>query len=402
MRPFQTRGKENVQAAPNATKGARHEWVSWLWKIAGPVLEAGASKSLRKQMPVEMPQWQVRDRRHVTHLEACGRTLAGLAPWLDADRVDEDERVLQNRARELATTTLASIVDPESPDHLNFQADKQPLVDAAYLAQGVLRAPECLWENLPDSGKEDLLVALRETRNIQPYFNNWLLFSAMVEATLCRLGEPYDALRIESALRQFDEWYLGDGYYSDGPIFHLDYYNSYVIHPFLIDIADATRHVEQWSDWVFPKLVARAQRYGALLERMISPEGHMPVTGRSLTYRCGNLHLLGQLALRGHLPAGGPPSRYRCAMGAVIGRTLSGADVFDRNGWLRIGLTGHQPSLAESYVSTGSLYMASLAFLPLGLNPTDPFWALPDEPFSSVRLYRGEDFTNDVPLDEYV
>ena len=40
---------------------------------------------------------------------------------------------------------------------------------------------------------------------------------------------------------------------------------------------------------------------------------------------------------------------------------------FDKDGWLVLGFNGHQPECADGYTSTGSLYMATLSFLPLGL-----------------------------------
>ena len=47
---------------------------------------------------------------------------------------------------------------------------------------------------------------------------------------------------------------------------------------------------------------------------------------------------------------------------------------FDKDGWLVLGFNGHQPECADGYTSTGSLYMATLSFLPLGLPADDPFW----------------------------
>lgn len=56
-----------------------------------------------------------------------------------------------------------------------------------------------------------------------------------------------------------------------------------------------------------------------------------------------------------------------------------------------IGLCGHQPGLGEIYISTGSLYLASTAFLPLGLPESDEFWSAPAEPWSSVKIWSGCD-----------
>lgn len=87
------------------------------------------------------------------------------------------------------------------------------------------------------------------------------------------------------------------------------------------------------------------------------------------------------------------------ALGAVISCTLGAAGTFDEAGWLRIGLAGHQPSLGENYISTGSLYLALNVFLPLGLPARDPFWTGPAQPWTSQRVWAGQDAAADHPQD---
>jgi hypothetical protein len=375
----------------------REDWVDKLWQISRPVLEASANGRLKSTMPVAGP---FSEKRHpFSFLEACGRTLAGIAPWLECKGLTGQEAQQQQYTKKLCQAMLVSITDPSSPDFLNFNAGPQSLVDAAYLAQGLLRAPEALWRPLTEETKKQIISALIATRRIKPYFNNWLLFSAMIEAFFCKIGAPFDAMRIDYAMRQTNQWYAGDGLYSDGPEFHSDYYNSYVIHPFLLDILKATSHVRAWAG-LEGLFIKRAQRYAELLERMISPEGTMPVMGRSITYRCGNLHAIAQLALMKALPESLRPSQVRSAMEAVIYKTLLPSNTFDDHGWLNIGLCGHQPSLAEEYISTGSLYLATLAFLPLGLPPEEHFWKDSRLSFSSQMLYAGKDGMPDKAWDE--
>ena len=45
----------------------------------------------------------------------------------------------------------------------------------------------------------------------------------------------------------------------------------------------------------------------------------------------------------------------------------------DKNGWLKIGLSGNQINMSESYINTGSLYMCATIFLALGLPAEDSF-----------------------------
>lgn len=79
----------------------------------------------------------------------------------------------------------------------------------------------------------------------------------------------------------------------------------------------------------------------------------------------------------------------RGALEAVIRRTLEAENTFDANGWLQVGLCGVQPCLAENYISTGSLYLCSTAFLPLGLPASDPFWSDPDAPWTMCKVWSG-------------
>src|SRR5919112_1017777 len=57
----------------------RQAWVARLTRVAEPVLSHLAAGTLKRSMPVEGGP----DRQAVTHLEALGRTLAGLAPWIN-------------------------------------------------------------------------------------------------------------------------------------------------------------------------------------------------------------------------------------------------------------------------------------------------------------------------------
>ena len=200
---------------------------------------------------------------------------------------------------------------------------------------------------------------------------------------------------VEKALTSHEAWYQGDGAYGDGPQFHWDYYNSFVIQPMLLSVLDLLAPVDpRWSKQL-PAMRKRAVRYAAVQERFIAPDGSFPPLGRSLTYRCGAFHHLALMALRRELPEGVAPAQVRGALGAVIQRTLGAPDTFDAGGWLRLGLAGHQPALAESYISTGSLYLCTLAFLPLGLPPADPFWADPAKDWTSRKIWSGADLPAD-------
>jgi hypothetical protein len=376
-----------------ASIGDRASWVGHMQKLADPVLNNLAAETLKARMPVE--QAPGAKRESVTHLEALGRLIAGMAPWLELAPDNTDEGRLRARYAELARRAIDRAVDPASKDFLNFTRERQPLVDAAFLAQGVLRAPRALRDELAGTTRRNLVAALESSRITLPGFNNWLLFSATVEAALAKLGASWDRMRVDYALRQHDQWYKGDGAYGDGPEFHFDYYNSFVIHPMLLDVLDVfSGETPAWKDLATREL-QRARRYAAVLERLIAPDGSFPPIGRSLAYRCGAMQLLAQAALKRMLPEGVSPAQVRGALTAVIRRTLDAPGTFDASGWLQIGFCGHQPGVGERYISTGSLYLCSVGLLPLGLPPADEFWSAPAQPWTSVRAWRGEEFPID-------
>jgi len=262
----------------------------------------------------------------------------------------------------------------------------------------VLRAPRALADALEPVTRRNLIAALESSRVTLPGFNNWLLFSATVEAALFKLGASWDRIRVDYALRQHDQWYKGDGAYGDGPDFHFDYYNSFVIHPMLLDVLDALGEENPaWKELATREL-QRARRYAAVLERLIAPDGSFPPIGRSLAYRFGAMQVLAQIALRRTLPEGVTPAQTRAALTACIRRSIDAPGTFDKEGWLTIGFCGHQPGVGERYISTGSLYLCSVGLLPLGLPASDPFWAAAAEPWTSVRAWGGKEFPIDHAL----
>ncbi len=364
-------------------------------RIAHPLLEALSQGRLKATMPVEAREGQQESRRQVTHLEAFGRLLAGIAPWLELGSGKDVEGRERAKYIDLTLRSLEKAINPGSPDFMNFSGHPQALVDAAFLAHGLLRAPSVLLKEF-DTGLKDMLVqALTSSRVIKPPYNNWLLFAGMVEALLMKLGEKADRMRIDFAVKKHLEWYKGDGWYGDGPDFHWDYYNSFVIQPMLLDIVKVLVEEGHEDHQLFDHVLQKAQRYALIQERLISPEATYPPVGRSLAYRFGAFQTLSQLSLSGQLPEDLPPAQVRSALTAVIRRQIEADGTFDREGWLRIGFYGHQPEAGEAYISTGSLYLCSVGLLHLGLPPEDPFWTGPFMEWTSKKAWSGKFFPID-------
>jgi hypothetical protein len=384
------------QVAPATTEmDDRAYWLHLLTKICGPVLRALSERKLKATIPVEVPEGNAAERRPFVYLAALANVLAGIAPWLEQGPRDGAEGALREQYADWARKAILAGTDPESPDFMDFNEGSQPVVDAALLTLAIVRAPQELGEKLDNTTRQHLIKALQSTRVIKPGFNNWLLFSAMVEAGLSFMGEWWDPMRVDLAIRTVDGWYKGDGAYGDGPEFHWDYYNSFIIHPMLVNILEVIgRKSKDWAAYQ-PVILARARRYAAIQERMISPEGTYPPIGRSLSDRTGAFHLLAEMALRHELPQGVSPEQVRCALTAVMRRMLEAPGTFDAEGWMRVGFCGRQPSIAEPYITTGTAYICTWAMLPLGLPATDRFWAGPSAPWTAKKTWAGEDVPTD-------
>jgi len=381
-------------------KTDRAFWVKTLYRISYPVIHNLANGTLKKNMPLELGPGYYSQAKEITYLEALGRTLAGLAPWLALPDDESKEGIIRKKLRVEVLAALKNAADPNNPDYLNFDiSDRQPIVDGAYLAQAFMRAPNALWEPLDEATKKSYINSFKSLRNRAAAYNNWLLFAAINEGFLMSIGQQYDPARIQFAIAKMKEWYVGDSWYSDGPKFSMDYYNSFVIHPMFTDLMRLMVKEKKMPQSDYDMVLKRMSRYSEFLERIISPEGTFPVYGRSVTYRTAAFQVLAQSALLEKLPEGVSPAQVRCGLTQVMHNLYDGNQNFDKNGWLLIGFNGHQPAIADAYTSTGSLYMATLGFLTLGLPADHEFWQAKPLPWTSLKAWTGEVVKKDYKVE---
>lgn len=374
----------------------REQWLQQMDKVARPIFSNMANDQLKEIMPVVLsPKIDNPDhRKKVAYLEAFARTLCGISPWINLEGGSKKEVELRNQYRQWVLKSIENSVDPKANDYLVWNGG-QPLVDASFFALALVRSP-WLWENLNKEVQDNIVVALNKTKSTIPVYSNWILFTSMIEAFFCKYDLPYDPVRIEYGIREFSEhWYVGDGLFSDGMNFAMDYYNSYVIQPYLTNIMDAVSPKTRSYNYFSKRLIKITTRYAELQERSINTDGSYPVMGRSIVYRGGAFHHLADMALRHKLPSSLQPAQVRCALTAVITRTLKAPNTFTKDGWLNIGLCGHQTDLADFYINTGSLYLCSAIFLPLGLPADDPFWSDTDTMWTAQKVWSGMDLPAD-------
>ncbi len=408
-------GKPRKATAQPDGAADRAYWVEQAWRLAAPVLENMAAGTLQQNFALEVSQsWDGRDPK-VAYMECFGRLMAGIAPWLSLPDDATPEGLKRRQLREWALRAYANAVDPESPDYLGWTHGSQTLVDAAYLVESFIRGYDALWVPLDSITKARYVAELQGLHRYAPPYSNWLVFVALEEAFLMKVGATYDEYRIHVGVNKIEEWYVGDGWYSDGQAFAFDYYNSFVIQPMYSEVVNIIREVRGDQDRLLHRvgpndggerraaqILERMQKFGVILERFISPEGTFPVFGRSIPYRMAALQPLALLAWQKRLPAELHEGQVRAGLTAVMHRMYDrdGASCYNDSGFLTIGFVGHAAQTpVDSYTNNGSLYMTSLSLMPLGLPATDTFWTVPAEKWTSKKAWEGDDFPKDHKWD---
>ncbi len=417
--PLAAKGNKTAVNPLGDGQSDREYWSELAYQMAAPVLSNMAAGTLQQNFQLETSRiWDGRDPK-VAYMECFGRLMAGIAPWLSLPDDDTPEGQRRAQLRQWALKAYANAVDPDSPDYLGWGNGSQTLVDAAYLVESFMRGYDALWVPLDSITKQRYIAELQGLHRYAPPYSNWLIFVAMEEAFLMKVGATYDEYRIHVGVNKLEEWYVGDGWYSDGQAFAFDYYNSFVIQPMYQEVVDIIRSVRGDNDRLLHRvgpndggerraaqILERMQKYAVILERFISPEGTFPVFGRSIPYRLAAMQPLALLAWQRQLPAELHNGQVRAALTAVMHCMFDPATKprkgeprfrnFNSGGFITIGFVGDKAQTpVDTYTNNGSLYMASLAFMPLGLPPTDDFWQCEPEKWTSKKAWEGDDFPKD-------
>ena len=372
-------------------------WVSTLEKITFPVLNNLAKGTLRKKMPYESKSLE---GEKFAFLEAFARVFNGISSWLELGPDGSGEGLIREKYINLTLKAISNAVNPNSKDFIFIVEPKQSLVDVALFAQGLLRAKNQIWLNLPMDIQARIIRELKNTRTIAPYENHWLLYTAMIEAALLEFTGECDKERLTYGIHKFrDEFYMGDAVYADGKSYEAGYVNSLFIHPMLNDILAVMRKYGLPEGELLDVQMMRSSRLSSQLERYISPEGTYPLLGKYLTYRCGVFHLLSQAALLKILPRNVNPAQVRSALTKVLVNQFKDNQNFNSEGWLIVGLNGSQLELAEDNVTTGSLYLCCAVFLALGLTQNEIFWTGPATEWSSLKARNMHKLQKDQSID---
>jgi hypothetical protein len=276
---------------------------------------------------------------------------------------------------------LASGSDPDGPEFWGDPADRdQRLVEMAAIGFALALVPEHVWEPLPAPARANLVRWLSRINRRETPDNNWLFFRVLVNLGLARVGAEHDPAATHKALDRLEEFYLGDGWYSDGPTTQRDYYIPFAMHFYGLiyaRLADDPARAARFAD--------RAALFARDFVHWFTADGAALPYGRSLTYRFAQGSFWGALAFAGveALPWGvlkGLALRHL--------RWWRDRPSFQPDGTLTIGYGYPNLIMAEGYNSPGSPYWALKFFLPLALPEDHPFWQAEEEPLPALPPVR--------------
>jgi len=309
--------------------------------------------------------------RPAIELEGFSRPLWALSPfWMGGGHDAFFETVYAKG--------LASGTDPQGEEYWGDTKDyDQCFVEMAAIACALLEQPGKVWDPLPRDAKRNLA---RWLHTINEHFLphcNWLFFRVLVNLALDSVGMPADLALIERDLNEIDSWYVGDGWYSDGPAAQKpqkDYYIPWAIQYYgvLYSVFAAGRDPQRAA--VFRE---RAAAFGREFARWFDTNGAALPFGRSLSYRFAQCAFYSVCVWAGLEPLPLP------VMKGIIARNLQWwleKPIFDRDGVLTVGYCYPDFYMAEQYNAPGSPYWAMKTFILLALPDGHPFWTVQAAP----------------------
>ncbi|WP_432699761.1 DUF2264 domain-containing protein [Kluyvera cryocrescens] len=332
--------------------------------------------ALDKQFPAGVAQFSLgKTCAHystgIAEMEGLSRALWGLFPLM-AGGADVPLSEKYINAIKLGT-------DPQSPSYWGETGPyDQRLVEMAAYGLGLALLQDTLTDRFSETELKNLHRWLNQITDAQMPDSNWNYFAIIVQLGFKRAGMPYDQAAIDRRFNMMEAYYLGGGWYSDGPGRPKDYYISMAFH--FYGLIYATLNAQ--DDPV--RAATLRERAGLFAKDFIylsAADGASVPFGRSLTYRFAMVAFWSSVAFAG-LDVFSP--------GVVKGLILRHLrwwleqPIFDRDGILTLGFAYPNLAMCEDYNSPGSPYWALKVFLIMALPADSDFWQAQELPLPEL------------------
>lgn len=300
-------------------------------------------------------------------IEAFARLLWGIAPLLAGG--ETPARLMDYIA------IIKAGVDPDNPGYWGETGPfDQRVVEMAAFGLLLAIAPEPLLAHFGEVERQRLWRWLKQSEQAEIPDNNWHFFPILVQVGFRAAGLPFDMSVVDRHFASMEAYWLGEGWYSDGPGRPRDYYIAMGFHFYGLIYARLMADIDPERCAL---LRQRATRFAGDFIHFFDEEGAAIPFGRSLTYRFAQGAFWSACAFAGLEPF---------APGVIKGLVLRHLrwwmrqPIFDRDGVLSVGYCYPNLVMAEDYNAPGSPYWALKTLLVLALEESHPFWQAPELP----------------------
>ena len=314
---------------------------------------------------------------NVAKMEAFARPLWGLIPFWNGNGENMEFEHIYKKGIVSGTT-------PDGDEYWGKCTDfDQRFVEMAALSYGLLFAPDKLWTPLTELQKENFSKWLYQINDLRVPGSNWLFFRVLVNVALKKCGMKYSEEKLSIDLAQLEEFYVGNGWYSDGLNdrgAQKDYYIAFAIHFYSLIYAK----VMDKEDPERAKLYKdRAMEFGKEFIYWFADSGEAVPYGRSMTYRFAQVAFWSMCLLTDVLPFS-----IGIIKGIIVRNLeywLSDNNIFDNGSILTIGYKYSQQIMSERYNAPGSPYWCMKSFAFMMLPESHEFWKCKPLPLPELK-----------------
>lgn len=370
MKKINIKAPLNYKSSP-ITGWTRKHWEEMFYELMNGIVDSASPACARQR--IDGP------RSHhgllADELEGFTRSMLMAGPWLNSSK--DGKYNWKGKKVNVAEFYSKGILAGTDPNHEEYWGDivdyAQHLVEMAALSWGLYLSKHLIWDKFSQAEKEQVAAYLFSCTKVKYHQNNWLLFNVITNAVLKKFGMPYSQEQLDANLQACDHMYMGEGWYRDGNINRIDYYNAWAFHYYYLlwTIIDgdskpevAEVHKQRVKDF------ARDFRY------FFSGDGSTPCFGRSMIYRFGYLSPLALGQYLGCLDI--TPGEVKTMCNSTM-KFYASHEILTEKNHLSMGFLRPCAEMLEHYSCGGSPYWSTKAFSILMIPPTDPFWKTKEE-----------------------
>ncbi|MBI9102762.1 MAG: DUF2264 domain-containing protein [Spirochaetales bacterium] len=358
---------------------SRKHWEESFYKMMVAIMKSSSSSGARQILPGPRSH----HGRVADEVEGFSRSFIMAGPWLINS--GDGKFHLEGQEYDVAAFYRRGILAGTDPAHPEYWGDlydyAQHLVELASVAWALYQGRVHIWDKFTRDEQDQVAAYLYQCTKVTYHQNNWLLFNVITNTVLKKFGMPCSQEQIDKNLDFCDSMYMGGGWYRDGDVNRIDYYNAwaflyYYLIWVILDGESKPEIAEKHKDRA--RLFVRDFRY------FLGSDGAVPAFGRSMIYRFGYLSVV---ALGQYLDILDiPPGEVRTMTGLGV-KFYMDQEIFTNSGHLSMGYLRPCAEILENYSCGGSPYWAVKAYNILMIPSSDEFWRSREEP---LPIHQGD------------